>query len=218
MCEDDRGNQFKVIFGCFENEEEAENFSANAMLAWANGKFYVQMYGENSRCFLNNEDITYANGDDIENIAQMYPDILKNDIWHRHQCLRIVDAIILKKSYRLDIEEAYIELWRVIFNILDNLGEAIYYNGELETMGSALDNAFRIWKKAGELMKGQSFESSQVHNDRLIKTYDLLNTIFKGLDTQEALRTVKYGQSSRYAMLFKDNQNSLVNGSYVFNK
>lgn len=218
IFEDDHQRQFKVVFGYFDTGKEARHFNRLAIFLWRNGKFYIRVCDQTALALLDEEDITYANGEVIDDVTNLYPEVINEDVWHRDTYLKHVSNCVMTRERKLDIEAAYKELWRVIFNILDNLGEAVYYNGELAINGSALDSAFNIWKKAGKLMKDDVLDSYLAHMERLAETYDLLQTIFKGLDSREALRTVINGQSLRYQVCGQANHNSLVHSKYVFNR
>ena len=218
IFEDDHQRQFKVVFGYFDTEKEAKQFNRLAILLWRQGKFYIRVCDRTALALLDGEDITYANGEVIDDIANLYPEVIEEDIYHRDKYLKHVSNDVITRERKLDIERAYKELWRVIFNILENIGEAVYYNGELAINGSALDSAFNIWKQAGKLMQDDVLDSYLAHSERLAETYDLLHTIFKGLDSSEALRTVKNGQSLRYQICGQPNHNSLVHSKYVFNR
>lgn len=218
IFEDDHQRQFKVVFGYFDTEKEARQFNRLAILWWRQGKFYMHVCGQTGLALLDADDITYVNGEAIDDVANLYPEVLEEDIWHREKSFQHISNDVITRERKLDIETAYKELWRVIFNILDNIGEAIQYNGELAINGSALDSAFNIWETAGKLMKDDVFDSYLSHTERLADTYDLLQTIFKGLDSSEALRTVKNGQSLRYQICGQANRNSLVHSKYMFNR
>ena len=217
---DDKNHQFQVIFGFFNTESEAFKFNQNSCLSWSSGQFEMTVYQGNQQqsAVLDANDITFADGSQINDFCGLYPELFDESVlpWNRFKLLRCEHQEVIEYERVLTLEQAYKEVWRLVFDLFNQIAHVIQYNGEIDMAGSALDNALMIWKKAGELMQGKVY-GSDAHNERLIKTYDLLSMIFKGINTDESFNTIKYGQSLRYAKLFKDKAGDLINGKYILN-
>ena len=217
---DDKDNRFKVIFGFFNTEEEALEFNQKLSLCWSYGRFEMTVYTDNGKqknTQLDDKDITFLDESPIKDFLNLYPELLDDSVspWNRFKILRCQHKEVIRHERVLNLEQAYKEVWRLVFDLFNQIAHVIQYNGEIDMVGSALDNALMIWKKAGELMQGKIY-GSDAHNERLIKTYDLLSTIFKGVDTDESFNVIKYGQSSTYSKLFNGKNDDLINGKYIF--